>query len=51
LLNWRPRHDDPEGFVEAHVRRLEALRRARIVERITEGVWKVPDDLPERGWR
>jgi hypothetical protein len=45
------RHHDPEGFVEAHVRRLEALRRARIVERITGGVWKVPDDLPERGWR
>jgi Protein of unknown function (DUF3363) len=44
-------HDDPEGFVEAHVRRLEALRRARIVERITEGVWKVPKDLPERGRR
>jgi type IV secretory pathway VirD2 relaxase len=44
-------HDDSEGFVEAHVRRLEALRRARIVERITEGVWKVPNDLPERGRR
>jgi hypothetical protein len=37
--------------VEAHVRRLEALRRARIVERITEGIWKVPNDLPERGRR
>jgi type IV secretory pathway VirD2 relaxase len=44
-------HDDPEGFVEAHVRRLEALRRARIAERITEGVWKVPNDLLERGRR
>jgi type IV secretory pathway VirD2 relaxase len=44
-------HNDPEGFVEAHVRRLEALRRARIVERITEGVWTVPNDLPERGRR
>jgi len=44
-------HDDPEGFVEAHVRRLEALRRARIVERMGDGVWKVPDDLPERGRR
>ena len=30
---------DPEGFVEAHVRRLEALRRAGIVERLEEGVW------------
>lgn len=44
-------HDDPEGFVEAHVRRLEALRRVGIVARIAEGVWKVPDDLPERGRR
>lgn len=44
-------HDDPEGFVEAHIRRLEALRRARIVERVSEGVWKVPHDLLERGRR
>ena len=40
---------DPEAFVEAHVRRLEALRRARIVERLEEGVWRVPKDLVERG--
>ncbi len=40
---------DTEGFVEAHVRRLEALRRAGIVERIEEGVWRVPGDLVERG--
>ena len=44
-------HDDPEGFVEAHIRRLEALRRARIVERVSEGVWKVPHNLLERGRR
>jgi hypothetical protein len=44
-------HDDPEGFVEAHVRRLEALRRAGIVERIADGVWRVPGDLPKRGRR
>ncbi len=31
------------------VRRLEALRRAGIVEREAEGVWRVPGDLPERG--
>jgi hypothetical protein len=42
---------DLEGFVEAHVRRLEALRRAGLVERIAEGIWQVPDDLPERGRR
>ncbi|CAM5445474.1 DUF3363 domain-containing protein [Castellaniella hirudinis] len=40
---------DPQEVVAAHVRRLEALRRAGIVERVTEGLWKVPDDLTERG--
>ncbi|MHA7685487.1 DUF3363 domain-containing protein [Cupriavidus sp. PET2-C1] len=40
---------DPGELVAAHVRRLEALRRAGIVERVAEGVWQVPDDLPERG--
>lgn len=37
--------------VAGHVRRLEALRRARIVERLGEGVWRVPADLVERGRR
>ena len=40
---------DPQEVVATHVRRLEALRRAGIVERVAEGLWKVPDDLPERG--
>ena len=40
---------DPHEVVAAHVRRLEALRRAGIVERVAEGLWKVPDDLLERG--
>lgn len=40
---------DPRELVAAHVRRLEALRRAGIVERVNEGVWRVPDDLAERG--
>ncbi|EGY9750283.1 relaxase/mobilization nuclease and DUF3363 domain-containing protein [Enterobacter hormaechei] len=40
---------DPQEVVAAHVRRLEALRRAGIVERVAEGLWKVPDDLSERG--
>jgi hypothetical protein len=35
--------------VAVHVRRLEALRRAGIVERIAEGVWRVPSDLSEQG--
>src|ERR1700674_5454624 len=40
---------DPREVIDAHVRRLEALRRAGIVERMAEGVWRVPDDLPEQG--
>ncbi|WP_087047729.1 relaxase/mobilization nuclease and DUF3363 domain-containing protein [Caballeronia ptereochthonis] len=42
---------DPGEVVATHVRRLEALRRAGIVERTAEGVWRVPDDLVERGRR
>ena len=42
---------DPQEVVASHVRRLEALRRAGIVERVAEGLWKVPDDLPEQGRR
>lgn len=40
---------DPQEVVTAHVRRLEALRRAGVVERVSEGMWRVPADLPERG--
>ncbi|SDM62007.1 Type IV secretory pathway, VirD2 components (relaxase) [Oryzisolibacter propanilivorax] len=40
---------DPQEVVASHARRLEALRRAGIVERVAEGLWKVPADLPERG--
>lgn len=47
-LSARP-GQDPDAFVAAHVRRLEALRRAGIVERVADGVWRVPPDLPERG--
>ena len=39
---------DPQSTVEVHVRRLEALRRAGIAERIADGVWKVPPDLLEK---
>ncbi|MBC3468615.1 relaxase/mobilization nuclease and DUF3363 domain-containing protein [Pseudomonas sp. RW10S2] len=42
---------DPQEVVAAHVRRLEALRRGGIVERVADGLWKVPDDLPEQGRR
>ncbi len=40
---------DPTTFVEGHVRRLEALRRLGHVERLEEGVWRIPEDLVERG--
>jgi type IV secretory pathway VirD2 relaxase len=39
---------DYEGYVDAHVRRLEALRRAGIVERIDADQWRIPDDLVSR---
>jgi type IV secretory pathway VirD2 relaxase len=44
-----PDRYDAAEYVQAHVRRLEALRRAGIVERIEEGIWRVPTDLIERG--
>jgi len=40
---------DREEIVAGHVRRLEALRRAGIVERVGEGWWRIPTDLVERG--
>lgn len=43
------RQIDPQEIVDAHVRRLEALRRAGIVERVREGTWCVPADLVARG--
>jgi len=39
---------DPQSTVDAHVRRLEALRRAGIVERIADSIWKVPPDLLQK---
>lgn len=39
---------DHQGFVDAHVRRLEALRRAGITERIDADHWRIPDDFGDR---
>ncbi len=39
---------DPQATAEVHVRRLEALRRSGVVERVTEGVWAVPPDLLQK---
>lgn len=46
-LDARP-GDDPDGYVAAHVRRLEALRRAGIVERLDNGAWRIPADYLDR---
>lgn len=40
--------DDPDGYVGAHVRRLEALRHAGVVERLGDGAWRVPADFLHR---
>src|SRR6266481_5545146 len=39
---------DYDGFIDAHVRRLEALRRAGIVERIDADHWRLPQDFESR---
>lgn len=42
---------DPQAMVDAHVRRLEALRRSGVVARVADGVWQVPPDLVQKGQR
>lgn len=39
---------DPQATTEAHVRRLEALRRSGVVERVADGVWAVPPNLLQK---
>lgn len=39
---------DYDGYVDAHVRRLEALRRAGIVARIDADQWRIPQDFESR---
>ena len=41
-------NQDPQSTVDVHLRRLEALRRVGIVERVADGVWKVPPDLLQK---
>jgi type IV secretory pathway VirD2 relaxase len=43
-----PRGADPDAFVDSHVRRLEAIRRAGIVERLGPDLWQVPPDFEQR---
>lgn len=40
--------DDADGYVRSHVRRLEALRRAGIVERVEADRWRIPEDFVSR---
>ena len=42
---------DHDFVLDAHERRLEALRRAGIVERSRDGRWRIPGDLVEHGQR
>ena len=35
-------------LVEAHVRRLESLRRAGVVDRLTDDAWRIPEDFATR---
>ncbi|MBS1164398.1 MAG: hypothetical protein H6R00_423 [Proteobacteria bacterium] len=44
-FDGRVPNGDYEAFVESHVRRLEALRRAGIAERIDADQWRIPDDF------
>ena len=39
---------DPQGTVDVHVRRLEAVRRHGIVERLPDGHWRIPADFVAR---
>lgn len=39
---------DPQATAKVHVRRLEALSRSGVVERVADGIWAVPPDLLQR---
>lgn len=49
MLVMREPNVDRDSLLDAHQRRLEALRRAGIVERVGNGLWRVPQDLAEQG--
>ena len=42
--------NDTEEILEAYARRMEALRRAGIVKREANGIWRVPQDVAARGY-
>jgi type IV secretory pathway VirD2 relaxase len=39
---------DCDAYIDAHIRRLEALRRAGVVERLSADRWQIPEDFEER---
>ena len=52
-LYTRDAHQDfdpraSKDFIQAHVRRLEALRRQNLVRRFADGSWEIPDDFEDR---
>jgi type IV secretory pathway VirD2 relaxase len=51
LADASPVVRNPASIIDAQVRRLEVLRRGNIVERLGDGVWRVPRDLPESAKR
>ncbi len=51
LLDASPAVRNPASIIDAQVRRLEVLRRGNIVERLGDGMWRVPRDLPETAMR
>jgi hypothetical protein len=46
--NLRVPGGDYDGYIESHVRRLEALRRAGVVERLDADRWSIPGDYEAR---
>jgi type IV secretory pathway VirD2 relaxase len=47
--HWAKDDKASSEYVEAHIRRLEALRRAGVgVERDGDGVWRIPDDYRDQ---
>lgn len=51
LADAIPAVRNPASVIDAQVRRLEALRRGTVVERLGDGAWRVPQDLPETAMR
>ena len=43
--NVRVPSGDYDGYIESHVRRLEALRRAGVVERLDADRWSIPGEF------